>query len=264
MQVTASEDIFNLDPVPAGYSPVAWQARVDLALCYRLVDHYGWTTQVYNHISLRIPGTEHLLINGFGFLYDEIRASNLVEIDMDGNPVDDTPYPVNRAGIHIHTALHEARPDIGCVAHTHQLDCQALCAIEGGFIPLTQEGCQFHERIGYHEFEGIVLDPSEKSRLADALGPVNHTLILYNHGVITTGSSAVWAFVRMYELIRGCAVQLRAMATGQPLKRLPEHILLKTRKQFEGGDAQVGALVRHPEWPAYYRLMDRIDPTWRT
>ena len=145
----AVTDIFAQPYTPGDFSDEEWQARRDLALCYRLVDYYGWTTEVYNHISLRIPGSEHLLINGFGFRYDEIRASNLVKIDIDGNVVDDSPYPVNKAGYLIHSAIHQARPDIHCVLHTHDIDCQAVASIEGGFIPLTQESCQFHERVGY-------------------------------------------------------------------------------------------------------------------
>ncbi|MDH3386632.1 MAG: class II aldolase/adducin family protein [Gammaproteobacteria bacterium] len=249
---------------PPEFSAEEWQARLDLALCYRLVNYYGWTAQVYNHISLRIPGTDHLLINGFGFMYNEIKASNLVKIDIDGNVIDGNPYPVNKAGYYIHSAIHQARPDLHCVLHTHDIDCQAVASIEGGFIPLTQESCQFYERVGYHEYEGIVLDPGEKKRLVAALGNTNHTLLLHNHGVITAGSTAVWAFDRMYQIVRACQVQLRAMATGKPVKRIPEAVMISTREQFEGGAAQGGAVVRHPAWPAYIRLMDSLAPDWRT
>ena len=255
------QDIFELHYIPQGFTPEEWRARVELTLCYRLIDYYGWTAQVYNHISLRIPGTDHLLINGFGFLYNEIRPNNLVKIDMEGNPVEPTPYPVNKAGLMIHTAIHQAREDIACVIHTHDIDCQAVCAIEEGFIPLTQESCQFYERIGYHEFEGIVLDSSEKERLINALGDTNHTLMLHNHGVITAGPSACWALVRMYQLVRACKVQVRAMSMGT-LKHPKESAVIKTRHQFEGGDAQAGANVRHPEWQAYFRLMTQVDPNW--
>ena len=259
-----TDDIFRQTCARPDCSDEEWQARLDCALCYRLIDYYGWTSQVYNHISLRIPGTDHLLINGFGFRYREIRASNLVKIDIDGNVIGDSPYPVNKAGYFIHSALHAARDDIHCVIHTHDIDCQAVASIEGGFIPLTQESCQFHERVGYHDFEGIVLDPGERSRLVAAIGAHNHTLLLHNHGAITCGSNATWAFVRMYQLVRACKVQLRAMASGQPLIRIAPAVLARTREQFEGGDAQAGAQVRHPEWPAYIRLMDEHGPDWRT
>ena len=257
------------DPFCAPYQPPEftgneWQARLDLALCYRLVDYYGWTAQVYNHISLRIPGTEHLLINGFGFMYNEITASNLVKIDIHGNVLDGSPFPVNKAGYLIHSAIHEARPDLYCVLHSHDIDCQAISAIEGEFIPLTQESCQFYERIGYHEYEGIVLDDSEKERLVTAMGETNHTLMLHNHGVITAAPDAAMAFDRMYQLVRACKVQLRAMASGQPLKPISPEVMAHTRQQFEGGAAQAGAKVRLPSWPAYIRMMDRIAPDWRS
>lgn len=256
------QDIFESSLAPKGYSEIEWKARVDLALCYRLIDYYGWTTQVYNHISLRIPGTEHILINPFGLMYSEIKPSTLVKIDLDGNTVDGSPYPVNKAGFVIHSAIHTARSDLNCVLHTHNSDTQAISCLKSGFIPLMQEAYQFHERVGYHKFEGIVLDEGEKERLVSALGTTNHTLILHNHGVITTASDASWAFVRMYQLIKGCEVQLKVMATGDAIIQADEGVMRRTRQQFEGGDAQAGAQVRLPEWPAYYRMMKRIDPNW--
>ena len=138
------EDLFNKKLDSKTYSDIEWKARVDLALAYRLVDYYGWTTQVYNHISLRIPGTDHILINAFGLMYSEIKPSNLVKIDLDGNKVDDSPYPVNKAGFVIHSAIHKARHDLNCVMHTHNPDTQAVSALQCGFIPLMQEAYQFH------------------------------------------------------------------------------------------------------------------------
>lgn len=256
------DDIFNSMVTPAGYSEVEWQARVELALCYRMVDYYGWTTQVYNHISYRIPDTEHLLINAFGLLYSEITPSNLVKIDFDGNKLDNSPFPINEAGNVIHTAIHKGRPDIHCVMHTHNTDLQAVSALECGFIPLFQEAYMFYDRIGYHPFEGIVLDATEQERLVESIGTENHTLMLNNHGVITTGPDVSWAFMRMYQIIQGCEVQLKAMASGGKLLQASDEAMIKTREQFEGGAAQAGAQVRLPEWPAYYRLMNRIDPNW--
>ena len=254
----------RIGETPKGYSDEEWQTRVELAACYRLVHHYGWTAQVYNHITARIPGTEHLLINAFGLSYDEIRASNLVKIDIDGNKLDDSPFPVNAAGYTIHSAIHSARKDLQCVLHTHSPSSVALSAVEGGFIPLSQDGCQFFERVGYHEYEGIALDLAERERLIADLGPTNHTLLLHNHGVIVAGPSVTWAWVRLYYFETSAAVQLKAMASGAPLKRLSPEVMRRTRHQFEGGDAQAGAFVRHPEWPAALRMLDRIDPSWRT
>jgi adducin len=256
------EDIFESGVVPAGYSEVEWKARVELTLCYRLVDYFGWTTQVYNHISYRIPGTEHILINAFGLLYSEITPSNLVKIDLEGNKVDDSVYPINAAGIVIHTAIHQGRPDINCVMHTHNIDVQAVSALKCGFIPLMQESYQFHDRIGYHHFEGIVLDENEKTRLLSAMGGKNHTLILHNHGVVTTGVDVSWAFELMFQIIRGCEVQLKAMSSGGKLHQASKEAILKTLAQFEGGDSSCGAHVALPAWPAYARMMSKIDPNW--
>ncbi|MFT5113857.1 MAG: ribulose-5-phosphate 4-epimerase/fuculose-1-phosphate aldolase, partial [Parasphingorhabdus sp.] len=219
--------------------------------------------QVYNHITTRIPRTEHLLINPFGYSYDEITPSCLVKIDIQGNKIDDSELPVNKAGYLIHSAIHEAREDINCVIHTHSHNSQAIGTIDIPFIPLTQESCQFHQRVGYHEFEGIVLDDTEKQRLVEDLGADNHTLVLNNHGIITTGNSPIWAFDRLFQFERAAGIQLRALASGQPLKLISEQVLSHTRDQFEGGAAQAGAVVRHPAWPAYYRMMDRLDPNWR-
>lgn len=253
----------ELPATPAGMSDAEWQTRLELAACYRIVDHYGWTSIVYNHITCRIPGTDHLLINPFGLRYDEMRASDLIKIDIDGNKLSDSNWPVNKAGYLIHSAIHQARPnDLHCVLHTHEAVSQALCATDTPVIPVTQEGCQFHERVGYHDFGGIVLDESEQERLLAALGQHNHTLVLKNHGLITAGPSCTWAVVRHYAFIRNAEVQLRAMATGK-LHPIEEAVMVHTRDQFEGGAAQAGATVRHPEWPALLRLIDRKDPSWK-
>lgn len=262
---TAEELISDsLTPPDTEMSSEEWRMRVQIAACYRLVHHYGWTSQVYNHITGRVPGTEHFLINPFGLMYDEIRASDLVKIDLSGNKVDNSDHPINQAGYVIHSAIHAARPDVECVIHTHSHNSVALSTIDTEFVPLTQEGCQFYERVGYHEYEGIALDEDERSRLVADLGEANHTLVLSNHGVVTVGPSPAWAFVRLYQFEIAAGVQLRAMASGAPLKRLDPKIMAHTREQFEGGDAQAGAAVRHPEWPASLRMLDRIDPSWRT
>ena len=253
----------ELPETPAGMSENEWQTRVELAACYRLVDHYGWTSVVYNHISCRIPDTEHLLINPFGMRYDEIRASDLVKIDIDGKKLDDCDWPVNVAGYLIHSAIHKARPnDLHCVIHTHEAISQSLCALNHPVIPVTQEGCQFFERVGYHDFGGIVLDEGEQAVIVNALGEQNHTLVLKNHGLITAGVNCTWAFVRHLAFIRNTEVQLRAMAAGN-LSLIDEGVMARTREQFEGGTAQAGAKVRHPEWPALLRMIDKKDPDWK-
>jgi len=251
---------------PSGMSEAEWHARVDLAAAYRLTHHYGWTSVVYNHITLRVPGTDSFLINAFGLRYDEITASNLILIDLDGNKIDkDNHWPVNKAGYLIHSAIHRARPDdLHCVMHTHEPFSQSLCALNVEVVPLVQEACQLFERIGYHDFEGIVLDQSEQERLIAAMGSDKHTLVLKNHGLLTAGPSSAWAFVRHQLFIRNAEIQLRAMASGGEISHIPDEVMRRTRHQFEGGDAQAGASVRHPEWPAFLRLLDSIDPSWKS
>lgn len=252
----------ELPAAPSGMRDGEWQARLQLALAYRVVDWYGWTSVVYNHITLRVPDSDDLLINPFGMRYDEIRASDLVRITPDGEIVSPTAWPINQAGLVIHSTIHRARPDLHCVLHTHEAMSQSLCAVDAAVMPLTQEGCQFYERVGYHDFEGIVLDGSEGPKIVQALGHANHTLVLRNHGLITAGPDAVWAVVRHHAFIRNAEVQLRAMAAGKV--RMPSvEAMRRTREQFEGGSAQANAMVRHPEWPAWMRLIDQRDPSWK-
>lgn len=247
---------------PEGMDPLEWEARLELAACYRIVACYGWTSVVYNHITLRIPETSHFLINPFGMRYEEIRASDLIRIDIEGNPVSQSEWPVNQAGYVIHSAVHRSRDDLHCVLHTHESTSQSICALDHEVIPLTQEGCQFFERVGYHDYEGIVLDGSESPLIAKALGEKNHTLVLRNHGLLTAGENCAWALTRHQAFIRNAEVQLRAMAAGQ-INYIREDVMIKTREQFEGGLAQAGAKVRHPEWPALIRQIDQLDPTWK-
>ncbi len=259
----AAETEHPIDEVPQGFSAEEWQVRLDLAACYRLVHLHGWTSQVYNHITARVPGSEAILINPFGLAYDEITPSNLVKIDLEGNKLDDSPYPVNQAGYVIHSAIHGARSDIACVLHTHSENAVAVSCLEEGFVPMTQTGFMFHERIGTHEYEGIALDLDERERLVADFGPDNHTLLLYNHGLITTGPSVACAFTRLYHFEDNAAIQLKVMASGGTLKLPRQEVMEHTRDQFEGGAAQAGAEVRLPEWPAYLRMVDRADPDWR-
>ncbi len=250
---------------PKGMSIKEWRARVDLAAIYRLTDYYGWTSVVYNHITLRIPDTDTFLINPFGLRYDEIKASNLVRLDLKGNKLDNVDWPINKAGYNIHSAIHQARSkDLHCVMHTHEPMSQTIAALKEKVVPMFQEGCQLYDRVGYHDFEGIVLDGSEKKRIIKSLGKKNHTLVLRNHGLITAGPTAIWAFARHQLFIRNSEIQLKVMASGRKLNKISKKVMLHTRQQFEGGDAQGGAHVRHPEWPAYWRLLDKLDASWKT
>src|SRR5688572_3175715 len=178
-------------------SAAEWTTRVDLAACYRLVELFRMSDLVFNHITAKVPGEEHrYLINHYGLAYEEVTASNLVKIDLEGRIVDGGPGEINPAGFVIHSAVHAAREDAACVLHTHSPAATAVSCLPEGFVPMTQGGFQFHERIAYHDYEGFALDEAEKKRLVADLGGRN-VMLLRNHGVVTIGSSIAEAFRRM-------------------------------------------------------------------
>ena len=237
-----------------------WDARVELAAAYRLADLHGWTTTlIYNHISARVPGeAHHFLLNPFGLRYDEVTASNLVKLDLDGNILDDTPYGINEAGYVIHSAIHAAREDVRCVIHTHTEAGMAVSALEEGILFVNQDALMFYDNIGFHDFEGIAFDVDECKRLAASIGP-HYTLMLRNHGLLTAGRSVGEAYVLMYFLEKVCAAQLKMMASGgkiiHPSKKVCEH----TAKQFDLRNKPMGGL----EWPALIRQLDAVDQSYR-
>lgn len=243
-------------------SEAEWAMRVDLAACYRLVHAHGWCDQIYNHITARVPGEpEHFLINPFGLAYNEVCASNLVKIDLEGTVVDGSSYGVNAAGYTIHSAIHAARHDAVCVVHTHSDAGVAVSCLEEGFVPMTQGGFQFHNRMAYHAYEGIALDLSERKRLVADLGD-RWAMILYNHGLLTLGETVSAAFTRLYYLEQACKVQLDVMQTGRPIKMPSPEVCEHTARQWETG--MDGLRDRElPEWPAYLRMLDRQDPSYR-
>lgn len=243
-------------------SDAEWKMRVDLAACYRLIHQHGWCDQIYNHITARVPDEpDHILINPFGLAYHEVCASNLVKIDLDGNVVDGSEYGINAAGYTIHSAVHGARHDAVCVLHTHSDAGVAVSCLEEGFVPMTQGGLQFYKRMAYHDYEGIALDLSERDRLVADLGD-RWAMMLYNHGLLTLGETVSHAFTRLYYLEQACRIQLEVMQTGRPMKQLPEAVCEHTAKQWEEGiDGMRDKDL--PEWPAYLRELDRIDPSFR-
>jgi ribulose-5-phosphate 4-epimerase/fuculose-1-phosphate aldolase len=238
-----------------------WKLRVDLAATYRLVAHYGWDDMIFTHISARIPGPEHhFLINPYGLLFDEITASSLVKIDMDGNKVQESPYPVNPAGFTIHSALHMNRDDAHCVIHLHTDDGVAVSAQEDGLLPLDQHAMMVRGDIAYHDYEGIALDLDERERLVKDLGSEKHIMLLRNHGTLSLGRSCADAFMRMYYLERACTMQVRALSGGAKSNKVNQGVSEKTAGQgamaFEG-------LISGLAWPALLRKLDRIDPSYR-
>jgi ribulose-5-phosphate 4-epimerase/fuculose-1-phosphate aldolase len=243
-------------------SPEEWQARLDLAACYRLVDAYGMTDLIYNHITARIPGTEHLLINLYGLLYKEITASSLVKIDQQGRKLEDSPFNVNAAGFIIHSAIHGARHDAKCVLHTHTANGVAVSTQRAGLLPISQHSLFVLNSVGYHDFEGPALDEDEKPRLVADLGD-NRCLILRNHGLLTVGETVADAFVAMYYLEASCQIQVRAQSGGGDLITVPKEIMDRgyanavANQRKNGGQ---GRLV----WPGLLRRLDRTDPSFRS
>src|SRR6218665_2133336 len=202
-------------------SPQEWSARVELAACYRLIARFRMTDWIYNHISARVPGSpEHYLINPFGLLYEEISASNLVKVDVQGRLVEDVELDVNPAAFVIHGAIHHARPDVGCVLNTHTAAGIAVAAQAEGLLPISQHALKFYDRVAYHDFEGIALDLDEQQRLVAHIADRN-VLILRNHGLLTMGSTVAEAFDRMFFLERACQIQIAAQAGGRLIQPSP-------------------------------------------
>lgn len=241
------------------------QVRTDLAAAYRLVAHYGMDDSIYTHISARVPGTEgQFLINPFGMLFRDITASSLVKIDMDGRILDESPYDVNPAGFTIHSAVHSARHDALCVLHTHTVAGVAVSSLAAGLQPCNQWALEFHNRVVYHDYEGIALDHDERARLVADLGPSARALILRNHGLVTLGRSVAEAFILMLNLERACRVQLAIQSSGHAVYPVSEEICERTAKQYEGGDSSRLPGRADPyarEWRAF---LQRLEPAAST
>lgn len=231
-----------------------WQARVELAACYRLVNSYGMTDLIYNHITCRIPGTEHLLINLYGLLYKEITASSLVKITLDGEIVQkqETDYGINKSGYVIHGCIHAARPDVACVLHTHTRAGMAVAAMKCGVLPISQTAIRFMGHIGYHEYEGPAVDLAERERLVRDLGPHN-AMVLRNHGLLTCGPSVPEAFNLMYQLEMSCRAQVDVMAAGAELAVPGANVLAHTAHLYQPGTRRPYGVL---EWPAMLRRLD--------
>lgn len=237
-----------------------WQARVDLAAAYRLAALYDWDDLIFTHISARVPGPEHhFLINPYGLMFDEITASSLVKVGLDGKKVMDSSYDINPAGFTIHSAIHAAREDALCVMHLHTRHGVAISANKHGLLPISQQSLFSLASIAYHNYEGLALNEAEKPRLVTDLGDKNN-LILRNHGLLTIGANAAEAFLAMYNLERSCEIQLMAEAGGAELVSIAKPIL-------DGITAQVDVVTKglggNIVWPALLRKLDKIDSSYR-
>jgi ribulose-5-phosphate 4-epimerase/fuculose-1-phosphate aldolase len=242
-----------------------WQARVDLAACYRLVDLYGMSDMMANHVSVRVPGEEGaFLINAYGMMYEEITASSLIKIDIEGKILSkpdfgELDYGINKAGYVIHSAIHAARPELACVIHTHSWASMAVSALECGLLPITQTAMRFL-KIAYHDYQGVVLDTEEQASLLRDLGD-GEALILRNHGALTVGRTVGEAFNWMHRIELACHSQLAAMACNTPLVKLSPPVLEATWNNYQRGTRRPFGVM---EWPALLRKLDRLDPSYQT
>ncbi len=246
-------------------SSVEWETRVTLAALYRFVALCGWDDLVFTHMTARVPGPEkHFLINGFGTLFEEITASNLVKLDLEGNIILDNGYEVNQAGYLIHSAIHRAREDVGCVIHLHAKAGLAVSALKQGLLPISQKASFILPFLSYHNYEGVVLEEDEQPRLLRDLGK-NTYMILRNHGTLTLGPSIPSAFIAMYFLESACDIQMKVLSMGMENVLLDEDILLKAKEMTESHfgvrqEVKMGELA----WPAILRKLDKIDPSYKS
>jgi ribulose-5-phosphate 4-epimerase/fuculose-1-phosphate aldolase len=243
------------------FSDVEWKARVDLAACYRLMPLFGMSDLIYNHITARIPGAgDEILINPYGFMYEEITASSLIKINVQGeilhNPHAD--YEMNQAGYVIHSAVHGARRDVACVIHTHSRAGMAVSAMEVGLLPLTQTAMRFKD-IAYHDYESVAIDLDEQSRLVADLG-TQDAMILRNHGLLVASPTVAEAFNTMYWLEMACRAQVDAMASGTELIIPSEQVVNKTHHLYLPTTLRPFGIM---EWPAMLRYLDRRDPGYK-
>ena len=244
----------------APYPDAEWRMRVDLAACYRLADLCGFSDIVWGHITARVPGTDHFLINRFGLRFDEVKASNLVKLDLDGNVIDpgidSDGEAVNHTGFIIHSAVHAARPDIHCVMHSHPDGGLAVSVLADGLLPMIQDAMPLYGRTSCLDYTGLAMDEDEGARVAASLG-ANKAMIMRNHGLLTCGETVGEAFMHMYYLERACQVQMRVLSSGQAFDMPSAEICDQAANQYE--HFPYGKY----EWPALLRLADKKSPGFR-
>ena len=249
------------ESVKSQVSDVEWQQRVNLAACYRLIARYGWDDLIFTHVSARLPGPEHhFLINPYGMLFEEVTASSLVKVDLNGNKLMESPYDINPAGFTIHSAIHAAREDAKCVLHTHSLNGVAVSAQKNGVLPISQQSLFVLSSLAYHNYEGVALNEDEKPRLVADLGDKNF-FMLRNHGLITVADNIPDAFVYMYIFEATCMIQVRAQAGGGELISVDPRIIAGAQAQAKQVTKGAGGGLA---WPGLLRKLDRIDPGFRS
>jgi len=240
-------------------SPEEWALRVDLAACYRLIAHFGWDDLVFTHISAKVPNSHDFLINPYGLMFDEVTASNLVRVDLAGTKTLESPYEINPAGYTIHSAIHEAREDAGCVLHTHTTAGVAVSCQKQGLLPISQQASLIVQSLSYHDYEGLAMNPDEKIRLQQSLGK-SRNFILRNHGLLTVGRTVPDAFLSMYTFQRACEIQVLAQGNGAELMMMSEPVLDTVPEYSKAVMKGAGSMLT---WPALLRRLDRIDGGYR-
>jgi len=250
---------------PPSMSAEEWDARVELAACYRLTDLYGWSDLTATHISVRVPGEEErFLLNPFGMMFDEITASSLIKVDMEGNVVEAAEFGMNNAGFVIHSAIHRSSADLVCVMHTHTVANVAISMQQDGLLPENLHALIVYGDVAYHEFEGPATRIDERERIVSSLGD-KRILVLRNHGMMTVGRTIGEAFLAMYHVEMACRIQLAFQSSGARLSPVPQHVkdytIDRSRKAFWSGG------IHDPDardWPALLRKLDRHDPSYRS
>ena len=250
-------------------SEAEWAARVELAAFYRIIHRLGMTDMIYNHVTLRVPGEDGaILINAFGLDYSEMTASSLIKIDLDGNVLLPPPhdYGINYAGLVIHSAIHGARPDLHCIAHTHTRAGVAVSSLECGLLPINQNALRFAGYLGYHDYEGPAFRMEERDRLVANLGTANN-MILRNHGLIAGGRDVAQCYVNLWSLETACRMQIDTMACGVSVRSLSDEVIAESKRIYamandpDGMGSYTGAKL---EWAAAVRLLDREDVSYRS
>jgi ribulose-5-phosphate 4-epimerase/fuculose-1-phosphate aldolase len=264
MHITAEAPLTGVDVYALPPEEGEAVLRRQLAAAYRLVDHFGWTELIYGHLTARVPGDEpHFLINPYGLNYDEVTASNLVKIDLDGRIVEPSEYPVNYAGFVIHSAIHMAHAERHkVVMHTHTRAGMAICALKEGLLPISMVSTAFHGKLAHHDYEGPSLDLDERGRLLRNLGD-RQAMMLRNHGLLVTGRSVPEAFLRLYRLERACQIQVDAAAAGT-LNVMGDNLAGKSgadMDRFSEMESAVG--IGDVEFAALIRKLDKTDSSWR-
>ncbi|MBB3860049.1 ribulose-5-phosphate 4-epimerase/fuculose-1-phosphate aldolase [Novosphingobium hassiacum] len=242
-------------------SDAEWQARQELAACYRIYDHLGWSESIYNHISLKVPGEDNaFLINPFGLLYCEVTASNLVKIDLDGNKLAHSDYPVNQAGFTQHAYFHRHLPWAHAISHVHTTETMAVCSLAEGLMPINFYACSFTGQVAYHEFEGVTVRAEEGERLLANLGD-KRILMLRNHGPVVMARTLQQMFLTQWSLQRACEIQIATLSMGQPVVRVPDAVVQVHQRDL--GQVNAGGAVGEADFAAWTRRIDRIDRSWR-